>query len=91
MTKGEKWKEFISGMGWIADDVISGRDSGTLKIFIKTNGDPDSRKSMPIEAAMIHKEYDILCYETPSGTVFFQWDDILQIKLEIDKKKRGWL
>jgi hypothetical protein len=48
-------------------------------------------KEAAIDSALILSEFDILCFETRTGTVFFQWDDILQVRVEIESKKRGWL
>ncbi len=91
MTRGEKWKNFFESMGWINDDVISAGKEGELKISIRKCEGNDSSKSNTINTALIHSDFDILCHETPSGTVFFQWDDILQVKLEVSNKKKGWL
>jgi hypothetical protein len=91
MTRGENWKNFFKSMGWINDDVISAGNEGMLIISIRKCEGYDSGKSDTINTALIHQEFDILCHETPSGTVFFQWDDILQVKLEVSKKKKGWL
>lgn len=91
MTRGEKWKKFLADKGWLVNDVISGGENETLKISICESGFAEGRKPTVVDSALVMKDYDILCYESPSGTVFFQWDDIMQIKLEIDKKKRGWL
>lgn len=91
MTKGEKWKKFFSDKGWLKDDVISAGDNDTLKISIRRGNSLDDQRAEPIESALMLEDYDILCYETRNGTVFFQWDDIMQVKLEEDKKKRKWL
>lgn len=91
MTKGEKWKKFFEAKGWLKDDVITAGDNERLKISIRRGNAPDDQRGEPIESALILKDYDILCYETRNGTVFFQWDDILQVKLEEDTKKRKWL
>jgi hypothetical protein len=91
VTKGEKWKRFFEHKGWIADDVISGGKGRKLIISICQGGTSGDRKDEKIESALILKDLDILCYETRTGTVFFQWDDITQVKLEVEGKKRGWL
>lgn len=91
MTKGEKWKAFFEHKGWIADDVISGGDGEKIIISICQGSLTINQKEAAIESALILKDLDILCYETRTGTVFFQWDDIVQVKLEVDGKKRGWL
>jgi len=90
MTKGEKWKRFFEHRGWINDDVISGKKGEKVIISVCPGGGPD-RKTETIDSALILKDFDILCYETRTGTVFFQWDDITQVKLEEAGKKRGWL
>jgi hypothetical protein len=91
MTKGEKWKRFFEHKGWIANDVISAGEGERLIICVCHSEVGGSSKESMIDSALILPEFDILCYETRTGTVFFQWDDILQVKLEVDGKKRGWL
>lgn len=91
MTKGEKWKRFFEHKGWITNDVISGGDGEKLAISICQVGVEGGTKEAAIDSALILDEFDILCYETRTGTVFFQWDDILRVRVEIESKKRGWL
>jgi hypothetical protein len=89
--RGERWKKFFNDRGWIKNDVISGGEGEVLKIAIRESAVSEGRKPVIIESALILDDYDILCYESPSGSVFFQWNDILQVKLETEKQKRGWL
>jgi hypothetical protein len=91
MTKGEKWKRFFEHKGWITDDVISAGEKEKLVICVCSSEATGNSKESMINSAMILPEFDILCYETRTGTVFFQWDDIRQVRLEVDAKKRGWL
>jgi hypothetical protein len=91
MTKGERWKSFFEHKGWIKNDVISGGEGEKLNISIcPCRSAPDSMEAM-IDSALILKDFDLLCHETRTGTVYFQWDDIVQVKVEIEAKKRGWL
>jgi len=90
MTRGENWKRFFTSRGWIADNVICGREDETLRISIRGGRDSEDRIDSVCDSALILDDGDILCHETRSGTVFFQWDDILSVKLEDGKKKR-WL
>ncbi len=89
MTRGETWKRFFESKGWIADDVISGGDNETLEISIRGRDSSDDRADTVCESALILHDGDILCHESRSGTVFFQWDDVVRVKL-VDKKK-SWL
>jgi hypothetical protein len=91
MTKGEKWKNFFEHKGWIVDDVLKGGEGEKLVISIRCGAEAGSTRDTAIDSALLLKELDILCHETRTGTVFFQWDDILSVKLEIEGKKRGWL
>jgi len=91
MTKGECWKCFFEHKGWIANDVISGGQGEKLTISIRHGGMATERENAVIDSALILKDFDLLCHETGTGTVFFHWDDIVQVKLEVDAKKRGWL
>lgn len=91
MAKGEKWKRFFEHKGWINNDVISGGEGEKLAIAIRQDGVDRGMKEAAIDSALILGEFDILCFETRTGTVFFQWDDILQVRVEIESKKRGWL
>jgi hypothetical protein len=89
MTRGEKWKEFFASKGWIKDDVICGGESEVLRISIRGGRDPDDRVDSVCDSALILHGGDILCHESRNGTIFFQWDDIVRVKLE--DKKKGWL
>jgi hypothetical protein len=91
MTKGEMWRCFLERKGWIVNDVITGGEAGTVLVSIKQSREAGGTDDAAIGPTLILQEFDILCYETRTGTVFFQWDDITQVKLEVDKKKRGWL
>ena len=91
MTRGEKWMKLFSDKGWLKNDVISGSEGDRLKITVRIGGDSSGVKTTTIESALILKDCDILCFELPSGTVYFQWDDIISVKQEFDKKKKGWL
>jgi hypothetical protein len=91
MTKGESWKRFFEHKGWIADDVISAGQGEKLIISICQGGMTVERGETLIDSALILKDFDLLCHETRTGTIFFHWDDIVQVKLEVEAKKRGWL
>jgi hypothetical protein len=91
MTKGETWRSFLEHKGWIVNDVITGGEAGKVLISVRPGRETGTTDDVAIGPALILREFDILCYETRTGTVFFQWDDITQVKLEVDKKKRGWL
>ena len=90
MTRGEKWIRLFTDKGWLVDDVISGGEKEKLKISIRSC-EGEGRKATVIDSALVMKDYDILCYESSGGTVFFQWDDIVQVRLEEDSGKKGWL
>lgn len=89
MTRGENWKAFFESKGWIKDDVISGGENDTLKISIRCAGESEDRGDSVCETALVVNEGEILCHESRSGTIFFQWEDIVRVKLE--EKKRSWL
>jgi hypothetical protein len=91
MTRGEIWKQFLANKGLIKDDVISAGEGMSLKIYIRQAGRSEDANDSVCESALIMEEDDVLCHETRTGTVFFQWDDIMRVKLEEDKKKRSWL
>ncbi|MFH2036404.1 MAG: hypothetical protein ABIJ45_08375 [Candidatus Zixiibacteriota bacterium] len=91
LQRGEKWLRFFSEKGWLKNDVLSGGESDKLKITVRIGGDSSGIKSTTIESALYQKDLDILCYETPGGTVYFQWDDIITVQQVIDNKKKGWL
>jgi hypothetical protein len=91
MTRGENWKRFFTSKGWITDDVISAGEGETLKICIRQAGHTEDKDDCICESALIMEEDGVLCHESRTGTVFFQWDDIVRVKLEDDKKKKGWL
>ncbi len=90
MTRGDRWKKFFQEKGWIDDDVIRGQDGAKLAVSVG-RCDPEGRGSCTYETGIYLKDRDILCTETRSGTVFFQWDDIVQVVLEDPKQKKGWL
>ncbi|RKX26647.1 MAG: hypothetical protein DRP45_03000 [Candidatus Zixiibacteriota bacterium] len=91
MSRGERWRRFFSEKGWIVNDVISGDKENVLQISLCCGYDSTAGKPATFEKALILHEFDILCYESPNGTVFFQWDDIAQVTLAEKKAKRGWL
>jgi hypothetical protein len=91
MTKGEKWKNFFEHKGWIVNDVITAGEGEKLVIFVRQGGEAGVSKDTGIDSALLLREFDILCYETRTGTVFFQWDDITHVKLDVESRKRGWL
>jgi hypothetical protein len=89
VTRGETWRRFFESKGWIADEVVSGGENDTLEISIRGRGDSEDRVEARCESALILHDGDILCHESRTGTIFFQWDDIIRVKL-VDKKK-SWL
>jgi hypothetical protein len=89
MTRGENWKRFFESKGWIKDDVICCGENESLQISIRGVGGSDDRVDSVCESALILQDGNILCHESRNGTVFFQWDDIVRVKM-VDKKK-GWL
>jgi len=90
MTSGEKWKRFVEAKGWIKDGVITAGEEGGLCIgYDACVG--SSGGSASCTTALYMEEFDILCCESPSGTIFFQWDSITFIKLEPAGQKKKWL
>jgi hypothetical protein len=87
MTKGQSWKRFLEDKGWLVNDVIKGQDDEKLCICLQKGSGGDGT-TIVIDTALVMKDYDILCYEKSTGTVFFHWDDIMQISVEFGKKKR---
>jgi len=91
MTRGERWKRFIVNRGWLNGDIVEGKENQILKISICCGSSPTDGRLATFERAMVLEDEDILCYESGTGEVFFQWEDIVQIKIEEPRKKRGWL
>lgn len=91
MTRGERWQKFFESKGWLKGDVISGGDNETLKILVCKTAESDPREYWTFDTALVLEQEGILCSEYRSGTVFFQWEDILQVRLEYDRKKGKWL
>jgi len=91
MTRGEKWKQFVLARGWIKEGVISGGDEGTLRIGFGCYLDPTDKNSASCTTALYLEEHDLLCCECPTGSIFFQWDNISHIKLEPKDQKKKWL
>ncbi len=90
-TKGEKWRHLFEAKGWLNADVVRAREGDKLDITIRgCCGSPD-RSSVTIDSALIMPELDMLCYEDTKGTVFFDWEDIIQVRLAPAAKKKGWL
>ena len=87
MTKGQSWKRFLEEKGWLVNDVIKGLEDEKLSICLHKGSGGDG-STIVIDSALVMNEHDILCYEKPTGTVFFHWDDIMQISVEYGKKKR---
>ena len=46
---------------------------------------------MTTDSALVMNELDLLCFEDKSGTVFFDWEDIIQVKLVPAGSHKGWL
>jgi len=91
MTRAERWKRFVTGRGWLNDGIIAGTGGDKLILAVRTPGEGYGAKCAMVEKALVLEDEDILCYECASGTIFFQWDDILQIRHEPVKTKKGWL
>jgi len=91
MTRGEKWKQFFAEKGWIKNGIVEGSDSEKIILAVQTAGDAFGRKCAVVEKALVLEDQDILCYECSSGTVYFQWDDIVQVRQEPKAAKKGWL
>jgi len=91
MSKGERWKKFVHGQSWVQNNIVTAGEDKEITIFITLGDITSDRKSTSIDSAMIMDDGDILCYEGPNGTAFFQWDDIIQIKVDQVNKKKGWL
>jgi hypothetical protein len=91
MSKGERWVKFFTDKGWLKNNVIAAGEGEELQIFINMGDLSTDRRNKAIDSAMILEGGDILCYEGPSGSVFFQWDDIIQVKVEKAGGKKGWL
>ena len=91
MTKGEIWKRFFENKGWLKNDVIAGDEKEILRISLSCTNASGSPEDITCETALILKEEGILCHETKTGTVFFQWDDIIQVKVDDRDRKKSWL
>jgi len=91
MTKGERWKQFFETRGWVKNDVISGSENETLKITLKSATGTSDKDEATCDRALITPIEGILCHETRTGTVFFQWDDIIMVKVDDATRKKGWL
>ena len=91
MTKEAKWRRLFESKGWINDDVIRCKDEGKLRITIAGCGSSPEHHSVITDSAMVLPELDMLCYEDKRGTVFFLWEDIVQVRLEPSAKSKGWL
>jgi len=91
MTKGDRWRELFQSKGWIKDDVVTGGEDFKISMVIAGCCDSPDRCYKRIDSAMLLPGLDILCYEEPKGTVFFQWDDLVQVRLEPSSGKKGWL
>ena len=91
MTKGEVWKRFFEGKGWLADDVVRGNEGESIKITIGSSCSSHESGTTTFDAVLVLKDYDVLCAELPSGSVFFQWGDIVHVMVgEAKGKKGGW-
>jgi hypothetical protein len=91
MSKGDKWKRLFINKGWLKDDVINGGEGETLRIAIPK---PDGRvvgELITIDSALHMPDEDVLCYEDGPSSVIFQWDDIVQVRIEHGGKKKKWL
>ncbi len=91
MTKGEKWRRLFETKGWLNDDVIRGQGEDRLEITIRGCCGSPERNSVTIDSALIEAELDMLCFEDSKGTVFFDWEDIIQVRLAPAAKEKGWL
>ncbi len=91
MNSGEKWKQFLVAKGWIKDGVITASDEGELCIGFEASVDASGKGSATCCTALYMEEYDLLCCESPSGTVFFQWESITFIRLAPAGRKKKWL
>jgi len=90
MTRGERWKHFMESKGWVENDVIRGRDGEILRITINSCAESGKTVGTTFTEVLIMQEYDLLCGELPSGSVVFQWDDILHVRIEAPPKKKGF-
>lgn len=87
MNRGDNWKRLLTDKGWLVENIIRGKEGETLRIMIRSSG---QNKLATYDSALIMPEYDMLCVEEADGSILFHWEDIVQIKVEYDKKKRGW-
>lgn len=91
MSKADTWKHFFEQKGWIDNDVISGGEGEKLVFCVCNSSAPGGFTESMTEKALVLPGFDILCCETRTGSVFFQWEDIVMVRLEVDHKKKGWL
>ncbi len=91
MNREEKWEKFLKEKGWLANDIISGSENEVIRISIRKGFDLDKGKMLVFDTVMVLGDSGILCAEHPQGSIFFQWDDIIQIMVENEKSKKGWL
>jgi len=91
MTKGEKWKRLFETKGWINENVVRGNEKFSLNIIIAGSCDSPDRGSVCTDSALIMPELDLLCFEDRQGSVFFDWEDILQVRMVPASKRKGWL
>ncbi|MBU8934150.1 MAG: hypothetical protein KOO62_09095 [candidate division Zixibacteria bacterium] len=91
MTKGEKWRKLFESKGWLNENVIRGQDNDSLDITIRGCCGSPERNTVTIDSALIMPELDMLCYEDGKGTVYFNWEDIVQVRQMPASKKKGWL
>lgn len=91
MDKGKNWKEFFTTQGWINNNVIAAGENEEMQIYINMGDVSAINKSNAIDSALIMDKGNILCYEGPKGSVYFQWDDIIQVRVDKVKEKKSWL
>ena len=90
-SKAEKWKRLFESKGWLVNDVVAGREGHKLRITIAGCCDSPERSSMTVDTALVIPELDLLCFDDAGGTVFFDWEDIVQVRLVPPRKRKGWL
>lgn len=91
MTRGDKWKQLFEKKGWLKDDVINGGEGEKLHISIPKPSGKVVGELITIDSALHLPDEDLLCYEEGSSSVIFQWDDIVQVRIEFGGEKRKWL
>jgi hypothetical protein len=91
MANGDIWRKFFEKRGWIKKDVIAGSGDEVLSISLRCSGAPGNADDYACETALILPDEGLLCHETKTGTVFFQWEDIVTVRVDDKNRRKSWL